>query len=566
MRTVYQTSAGALVLAALAPTLLARDGPAAGPVLTIHHINVGKGDSELIVSPTGTTFLIDAGVDGMGHKAVVPYLKRLGITHLDYINASHYDRDHIGGIDEVIEAGYMPSVVYDRGEYYLLPEHPEYVDYKEAVAPVRQTIAVDQVIDLGGGVTARCIAVNGELTGGAYYDITSLFDFQNAASVCFEITYGSFSYLAMGDLHYAVENQLGPLIGDVDALKASHHGGNTGTHPTFAAAVTPEVSFFSIGGRSTFPSQSTIQNLSPATGMTWIYQTGVSSSGAVGSLVADGNVVLTTDGTTYTVTGDGMVPRTFLCDELVGSAPAAGEVAVSEVLPHPLAVADADGEYVELTNLTGRALSMQDWTITSGAESVHVRSRALLGPRETLAIAANGFRRFNGGLAAAAVWPDGSIALADGDGVALQAGPLQVDAIAWTAGQVAPGFSLERRDLYQPAAGNLSTTAHAFGDGDHGTPGAPNATDATPWTPILVEVCPGTGSAQGGELVVISGFDLATDAAPLVLFEGLPATEVTVVDACTLTARTPSAGPGAADVVLTNANGSGLIAGGFVYQ
>ncbi len=71
-------------------------------VLEIHHINVGQGDSTLIVGPNGTTILVDAGNSGYfsldGGKIVFEYLESLGISILDYAIVTHRDGDHVGGI------------------------------------------------------------------------------------------------------------------------------------------------------------------------------------------------------------------------------------------------------------------------------------------------------------------------------------------------------------------------------------------------------------------------------------------------------------------------------------
>jgi len=73
-----------------------------GADLTIHVINVGQGDSFLIVSPTGKKILIDAGNNGKRTGNVLPYLSSLSITSLHYVFASHYHADHVGGLDEVV--------------------------------------------------------------------------------------------------------------------------------------------------------------------------------------------------------------------------------------------------------------------------------------------------------------------------------------------------------------------------------------------------------------------------------------------------------------------------------
>src|SRR5262245_16571955 len=81
--------------------------------LEIHQINVGWGMSVLVKGPDGTTVLLDAGNTGKGSSKVAPYLQSIGITPamgLDYTIASHQHCDHIGGLDEVVAAGYNVHV------------------------------------------------------------------------------------------------------------------------------------------------------------------------------------------------------------------------------------------------------------------------------------------------------------------------------------------------------------------------------------------------------------------------------------------------------------------------
>ena len=94
--------AAVLALVSLAST-------AAAQQLEIHYINVGWGGSVLVKGPTGTTVLMEAGNTGKGTAYVVPYLQSIGLvpaTGLDYTIAGHQHCDHIGGLDEVVNAGY----------------------------------------------------------------------------------------------------------------------------------------------------------------------------------------------------------------------------------------------------------------------------------------------------------------------------------------------------------------------------------------------------------------------------------------------------------------------------
>lgn len=69
--------------------------------LKIYFIDVGQGDSTLIITPNHETVLIDGGGNeniesyDVGKNVLLPYLLDRGITKLDYIFISHFDSDHV---------------------------------------------------------------------------------------------------------------------------------------------------------------------------------------------------------------------------------------------------------------------------------------------------------------------------------------------------------------------------------------------------------------------------------------------------------------------------------------
>ena len=64
--------------------------------LSVYFLDVGQGDSTLFIVE-GKTILIDAGEVDMGDR-VVRDLRKLGVTRIDLLVATHPHSDHIGGL------------------------------------------------------------------------------------------------------------------------------------------------------------------------------------------------------------------------------------------------------------------------------------------------------------------------------------------------------------------------------------------------------------------------------------------------------------------------------------
>ncbi len=216
--------------------------------LRIIVLDVGQGDATLVIGPTGRTLLIDGGPPETGSPVVLEKLAEEGIESLDWIVASHYDIDHIGGLPTILER-YPPTIsLLDRGDQ-TTQDHPLFSDYIEIGGSFRETAEPGQVLPLGVGAEAVILMVNGHYRDGRRVATSE----ENEASIVLLIRYGNLTYLTTGDLpgdgedSRDLESHLAELVGDVDILHVGHHGSNSSTGERFLSLIRPETAVISVG-------------------------------------------------------------------------------------------------------------------------------------------------------------------------------------------------------------------------------------------------------------------------------------------------------------------------------
>ena len=91
----------------------------AAKTLDMYVIDVEGSKASLLVSPSGQSMLIDAGIPGSEHNGrdagrIVEACKAAGVKKIDYMVVSHYDGDHVGGVPAL--AARIPIVTFvDHG-------------------------------------------------------------------------------------------------------------------------------------------------------------------------------------------------------------------------------------------------------------------------------------------------------------------------------------------------------------------------------------------------------------------------------------------------------------------
>ncbi len=220
---VLALAAGLLLFAYL--RLGRKPGPKLPPPtgeLQVHVLDVGQGDSILIVAPGGKTALVDASNPGQS-KTIFAAMQRSGVDHIDLFVTTHAHADHIGAADEVIN-GTTVKTVLDSKVPNTTKNYEDFLKAIEARGVTYIGAQPGQTFDLGGGAVITVLApiqpffTKEQLRSGG--------NDPNANSVVVRLDYGDFSMLLSGDAEAQTEQRIiqnGGRI-EADVLKVGHHG------------------------------------------------------------------------------------------------------------------------------------------------------------------------------------------------------------------------------------------------------------------------------------------------------------------------------------------------------
>lgn len=245
---VYSTTAFAFILF-IQHTLEA-------PTTGVYFLNVGQGDSTLIISENGTRILVDAGnVDGKSVseiRKILPWYDR----RIDLTIGTHADQDHVGGFTKVSQNFFIGRFLFSHLRTSKDIE-------KNLFDSLQRANISTSTINRGARISF----------GEDYLDIlyphrqmkmtsdkdTNLFSIVAMAHIA------TTTYLFTGDAPKLIELKLVNAKDNLHAevLKVGHHGSKTSTDSIFVEKVKPTSAIISTGKNNRYghPHKETIETL-----------------------------------------------------------------------------------------------------------------------------------------------------------------------------------------------------------------------------------------------------------------------------------------------------------------
>ncbi len=239
------------------------------PMLEMHFIDVGQGDAIFIKLPNGQKMLVDGGSNAAA-PTVLAYLAAQKVTSLDYVVATHPDADDVGGLDEVIRALPVGTVV--------MPWTGDDDAYKDLNAAMKDK-----------NLKPLCVYSGWQLIADHETEVDVMgpaaphYNNANDCSVVLKVSNSSSQFMLMADAE--TEGVAGMLTAgldlNADVIQVGNHGGSTSTTSELLQAVNPTYAVICVGAGNTAgdPSQKALDALAAA-GVT-VYRTDL-----VGTIVA----------------------------------------------------------------------------------------------------------------------------------------------------------------------------------------------------------------------------------------------------------------------------------------
>lgn len=225
------------------------------PDAELFFLDVGQGSATLLRTAEGD-LLVDAGSEA-SQEVLCHRMREIGVESLRLVVFTHFDEDHVGGGDGILEA-FSVEEIWVNGS---AEENESVRRLRDAAAarsvPINSVSIGDQLLLGGFAVTVLYPEAQSDAEG-------------NERSLVLTVRNSAFSLLLMGDAGEETEAELMSLYGEAqirtDLLLVGHHGASTSASAAFLSVAKPEWAIISCGAGNLFghPDGRTLARLTDA--------------------------------------------------------------------------------------------------------------------------------------------------------------------------------------------------------------------------------------------------------------------------------------------------------------
>lgn len=232
--------------------------------LKIYFIDVGQGDSSLIITPQRKNILIDGGGSSnsdfdVGKSTLIPYILDRGFTKIDIVIISHFDQDHVGAILTLLQELRV-------GRVYISKQAENSENYEKFLKIISEkNIKVYEVM------AGNKIHIEKNLYLDILWPTENLISTNalNNNAMVFNLHYKKFSMLFTGDIEETSEKEILKLYSKnkdllkANILKVAHHGSKTSSTSEFINVVNPKIAVIGVGKNNKFghPNENVLERL-----------------------------------------------------------------------------------------------------------------------------------------------------------------------------------------------------------------------------------------------------------------------------------------------------------------
>lgn len=203
--------------------------------LEAHFISAGRVDA-IYIKVGDKSMFVDGGFDRSATGSIIPYLDKLGVTHIDYYIGSHGHKDHVEAAPRMIEKYGISTIICGNNKYKGSISTLNQIKRFCKTEAQKKAVNACNVITIGNGdvlnindLVIRCIGpIKFEANANPMSKTSGP---ENGNSLILRLEYANYSMLLTGDNSStnnwkAVAKEYPDLV-KADIYKNAHHNGNT---------------------------------------------------------------------------------------------------------------------------------------------------------------------------------------------------------------------------------------------------------------------------------------------------------------------------------------------------